>query len=116
MKPVLQILRRSGRIKVLTLSIDEGQDDTGPAILKGSGRKKLLTLSTDEGQDDTDVRFRSSQFFPNHIKGLQSKDTDSLLPTTIIAPDWNQTTHFPIPYLKGHWFTSQTPCGRYFTI
>ncbi|KAL4271206.1 hypothetical protein GQ457_13G016160 [Hibiscus cannabinus] len=38
--------------KVLTLSTDEGQDDTGPAILKRSGRK-VLTLSTDKGQDDT---------------------------------------------------------------
>ncbi|KAL4278291.1 hypothetical protein GQ457_03G023040 [Hibiscus cannabinus] len=38
---------------VLTLSTDEGQDDTGPAILKRSGKINALTLSTDEGQDDT---------------------------------------------------------------
>ncbi|KAL4290112.1 hypothetical protein GQ457_14G014340 [Hibiscus cannabinus] len=58
-----------GKIDVLTLSTDEGQDDTGPAILKGNypafakitrhssilevGRINVLTLSTDEGQDDT---------------------------------------------------------------
>ncbi|KAL4363483.1 hypothetical protein GQ457_04G029540 [Hibiscus cannabinus] len=40
-----------GKIGVLTLSTDEGQDETGPAILK---RKiGVLTLSTDEGQDET---------------------------------------------------------------
>ncbi|KAL4271304.1 hypothetical protein GQ457_13G018910 [Hibiscus cannabinus] len=37
-----------GEIGVLTLSTDEGQDETGPAILKS-----VLTLSTDEGQDET---------------------------------------------------------------
>ncbi|KAL4297361.1 hypothetical protein GQ457_12G016220 [Hibiscus cannabinus] len=40
-------------ISVLTLSIDEGQDDTGPAILKRSRKINVLTLSIDEGQDDT---------------------------------------------------------------
>ncbi|KAL4333096.1 hypothetical protein GQ457_07G006540 [Hibiscus cannabinus] len=40
------------KIDVLTLSTDEGQDDTGPASPEKVG-KKVLTLSTDEGQDDT---------------------------------------------------------------
>ncbi|KAK8669842.1 hypothetical protein V6N13_104611 [Hibiscus sabdariffa] len=59
-----------GKINVLTLSTDEGQDDTGPVILKSGeypallryamhssileiGKINVMTLSTDEGQDDT---------------------------------------------------------------
>ncbi|KAL4311194.1 hypothetical protein GQ457_01G013920 [Hibiscus cannabinus] len=42
-----------GKINILTLSTDEGQDDTGPTILKSREKINVLTLSTDEGQDDT---------------------------------------------------------------
>ncbi|KAL4339972.1 hypothetical protein GQ457_08G019950 [Hibiscus cannabinus] len=69
-----------GKINVLTLSTDEGQDDTSPAILKRwgdypafakiirhpsileVGRIDVLTLSTDEGQEDTGPAILKNKF------------------------------------------------------
>ncbi|KAL4290736.1 hypothetical protein GQ457_14G016190 [Hibiscus cannabinus] len=74
-----------GKIDVLTLSNDEGQDDTGPAILKRCGNHlafakmirhssilevgkiDVFTLSNDEGQDDTGPAILKTQL-PHHIK------------------------------------------------